>query len=363
MAYAYGADIRQLNKDGDHTQGSGGVFGAPGLGAVRVLKALAIAKNDNVTAEGFAQASPWLGRDSIAHYIKSPAATITTAEMGPLTPVGDDLMTALRPLTLLGRLPGLRKLPTRTRLLNQSTGFRGYWVREGKPIPMSGGAFTASELETLRVGALTVVSNELLRSTMPSVERAILHDLLAACSEAMDGAFIGVANAGVSKERPPSVTFGVAPIAAGGGSVAQIDAALTAAQLQLIAAGNSLTTAAWVLHPALAAKMAALRGSGGAAIYPGLGALGGELAGLPALTSAGADDATIALVDANNIGFAEGEPRLSTSTAATIDMAAPGGDPVRVSMFTNECTALLVAVPVVWQMRRPAVAIITGVAL
>lgn len=342
-----------------------------GLTALRYLKSLAIAKGDGAGAIGYAQAKEddW-GEDStrVVRRLKSAVSGLGTSDIGGGSDVAHDLMAAVRPLTIAGRLT-LHRMPARVPFMTQTGPARAYWVGESKARRMSVGAYSrdATGLVMKAVAALTVTTNELLDDKSIDGERALLADLLAACAEALDRAFIDRTNVG-SAATPASVNSGVTPIPSTGSTLADFDADLAMAVRQLNDAGSNLRNAFWVMPSYLAARLALTRGVDGGPAYPGLGALGGTLAGLPVITSTAAeaevnsdDLSDITLLDASQISYAEGEAEMRTSTNAMIEMdTAPTGatdtptasSATMVSMFQTDSVALLAQIHANWKVRR-----------
>lgn len=328
-----------------------------------------------MAAMAFTESSSWTAKDAISRVIKAGVAGMTTAT-GLVTPVGTDFLAALRPLTALGRLPGVRRVPARTRLLQQVGRTQAHWVGEGEAKAVSLGTFTSLTLDLKTVAGLTVATEDLVREADIDVERALLADLLGAVALEMDIALLSPTNSG-STSTPASITSQAGAITVAGSTIADLDAALGVAVAQLVAAGSDLRSAAWIMSPQLAAAMALLRGSGGSPAYPALGALGGALAGLPALVSVGIDGndsdgtSSIALVDGSAIGMTEGEPQLQASRQASIEMTdTPTGDSTTptgtslVSMFQTESVALRAVAAVNWLLRVPGtVQMVTGISL
>jgi HK97 family phage major capsid protein len=349
--------------------------GTTGLMALRYLRAIAVGHDDPMAAVSFAEASTWSAKDAITKSIKAVVGGMTTGG-GLATPVGIDFLAALRPLTALGRLPGVRRVPARTRLLQQVGPTRAHWVAQGDAKVVCLGSFTSATLDLKTVAGLTVATEELIASADIDVERALLADLLGAVALEMDIALLSPTNSG-SASTPASITHAAGPITVASSSIADLDAALGVAVAQLVAAGSDLRSAAWIMSPQLAAAMALLRGSGGSPAYPALGALGGALAGLPALVSVGLDGndsdgtSSIALIDGSAIGMTEGEPQLQASRQASIEMSdTPTGDSAAptatslVSMFQTDSVALRAVASVDWRLRVPgAVQLVTGISL
>lgn len=347
-----------------------------GLTAIRYLKSLANGRGDGAAALGFAQSQREWGVDKefVVTRLKAAVGGLELSSIEGGSQVGHDLMAALRPLTIVGRLQNLRRVPPRTPLLTQVTGSTASWVGQGQGRRLSVGTYERGEIELLTVAALSVATDELLRDGSMEGETELLRDLLAACVEALDRAFIDAANTGSAGITPASVTSSATPIVSGGGTIAYLDADLATAVRQLVAAGSNLSMAAWVMSDVMAAGMGLARGTGGGPAYPGLGALGGTLAGLPVLTSsavpADSDGEQIALVDASQVTFAEAQPNLRVSRDTAIEMSTtPTGDSTvptaattLVSMFQADSAALMAQLAVNWQLRRDGCTqVITGV--
>ena len=153
---------------------------------------------------------------------------------------------------------------------------RAYWAKPGGALRMVAGTYSRdSGLRLKKVGALMVATLESLRDT--GFERALQMDLIAACADALDRAFVDPLNNAGDDSVPASVTSGVAPIDYMGGGVVGLDDALREAMQQLSEAAD-LTRAYWILPATLAGSLALARGSDGAPAYPNLSATGGRCA-------------------------------------------------------------------------------------
>ncbi len=75
-----------------------------------------------------------------------------------------DFIEYLYAQTVYNRL-GLREVPANVTIKGQDGASTGYWVGESKAIPVSKPDFSTVSLTPLKVGALSVVSNELLRDS------------------------------------------------------------------------------------------------------------------------------------------------------------------------------------------------------
>ncbi|MGE0583465.1 MAG: phage major capsid protein [Steroidobacteraceae bacterium] len=344
-----------------------------GYTATRTIKALAMARGWPGRAEAFAKGSGWRDVDDVIASIKAVVAPTGTDDVGLPTPAGFDFAEFVRPMTILGKLVGLRRVPSRVRAIAATAGSSASWSGESQPRPISRLTLNGATLEPLGVTAVTVATIDLLKSSSPGAESILSRDLAAAAVGALDSAFIDPANAGVADVKPASITNGVTPIASTGSSLAQIDADLEDMIAALDLAGSDLQFAAWVLRPRTAVYLAKLRGTGGALAFPGMTAKGGILLGLPAITSnhvpvevgsPGDGDTSITLLDAAQILVTDdGSTGFEVSENATIAMSDEPTSPVeQVSMFQTDSVALRTTRFANWRRCRDGMAqVLSGV--
>lgn len=337
-----------------------------GLSAARFAKAIFIGKNNLSAACGYGASQNWTDTPELLLEMRSAVSSMNTSNSDALLRVpGIDFSQFIRPATLIGRIRGMREVPLRVRLINGIGGSTAYWVGEGQSKPISSAAFGRLDLDPLKVVGVAVVTKELLMASNPKADEAVGADLRAAGVAAMDAAFIDPANLGQANIRPASVTATAERLQSSGSTVAQIDADLEAMVERLTAAGSDLSTAFWTMRPTTAVSLALKRGSGGALAYPGMSAKGGELLGLPVLTTphltADTSGSFITLVDASEIAIGDDdESRIHVSLEGAVHMAdnPPSGASMLVSLYQNNCAAIRVERHVNWKIRREDFAVV-----
>lgn len=330
---------------------------------IRVARCLALAKIHGVRPEEIA---PEVYADD-AHRIVG----VLKAAIDPATTAGAlhqpdrasaAFVESIRPRTILGRLsylsvPFMRNLPFLT--VGTSADFYG----EAQPIAVNAGTLSPLYLPHSRISGLVVISNELLESS--EGEEALSRDLQNAVIEAQDRRLLDPTSDDGSGIRPASVTNTATPIDAGGVSTAaHVDAVVAALIAEVSDAGSTLENAAFITTPDVALGIASLRDTGGGRAFPGVGVRGGELGGLPLLTSAAAPADALILLDGSEVVVADdSEAQIATSQNATIDMSDGPSGANLVGMFQAEASALRVSRWVHWTLRRPYVSIATGLDL
>lgn len=291
-----------------------------------------------------------------------------------------DFVEFLRPQTIVGRIPNLRRVPFRTPLIGQTSGGAGYWVGEGKPKPLTKFDFNRTTLLPLKVANIAVATKELLRDSSPSADLLIRDSLAAALRERIDLDFIDPAKAAVANVSPASILNGVTGIPSSGTDADAVRCDVQALFAAFIAANNPPSSGVWIMPTVTAMALGMMQNPLGQSEFPGVGMNGGTFQGMPVVVSdyvpydtAGA---VVALVNASDIWFADdGGISIDMSTEASLQMdnaptnasvSGAGNDTVvatsMVSMFQTNSVAFLAERTLNWARRREsAVAYLTGV--
>ena len=327
-----------------------------GRTAGRYIRSIALAEGQTAAAEAYAEAQNWIDKTAIISQIKAAVSGSTLADI-PQTDVGADFMMALRPRAILSRLDRARKVPSRVNMIAFGAGTKAYPVNERKLIPVSRTDMNGIQVIPIKVGGISVVTNELLNNSIPGTDEALAADLALAVGEAEDATFFSPA--------VPGSIMNTAPTAASSGtSLANVDADLQKAVELLLAAGGKLRDGAWIMAPESALKLAGMRGTGGALAFPNIGVDGGELLKLPVITSESASG-YLGLIDQSGV-LVSGDARAEITLArnATLQMSDTPDDQLTatsyVSMFQTECTAIKGVLHRGWKARAGSASYISG---
>jgi len=191
----------------------------------------------------------------------------------------------LRPKTILGRIPGLRMVPFNISVPRQLTETTGYWVGQGENKPVSSATFDTVTLLFHKLAAIAVITEELAKFSSPSAEMAVRESLAAAIIYRMDRDLLDPSKAAVTGVNPASLTNGVTPTAATGTTA---DAArddigtMMSTYLQ-----NNMSTrgAVLIMTEDQALKLSFMVNTLGQLEFPNLSAEGGNVRGIPVITS------------------------------------------------------------------------------
>lgn len=261
--------------------------------------------------------------------------------------------------TLFDRLP-LRQVPANVTIKGQDGAATGYWVGESKGIPVTTADFSAVSLTPLKVGAIAVVSNELMRDSSPSAEMLVRDALVQASAQRVDATFLSTTAASASVS-PAGILNGVA----GHNSHGTTAEGIIADFKQLTAIFQSYKNASdlvVVTTPDLAVSLGLMLTALGQQQFPGVGQDGGTLLGRPVFTGDNVPaNAFIMLKPSDIWRIGDSGVQVSISNVATIEQdSAPQGasdTPVAasatlMSMYQTESTAIKVVRSVNFAKRR-----------
>lgn len=332
----------------------------------RFAKCVAVAQGDLEGARHYACAQPWSSAQALDSQFKGlMTPTGVGAYSGSQGPVFRDLATYVRPRTIVGKLEALRAIPFATRVVRGVGGTRASWVVAGEPVPVAYGSFEIEDaLDIRKVSTIAILTSELVKNSSPKSEMVMAADIGGALAQSMDEAFVDPAS-GATAARPASITYGATTHESSGSTPAAIDADLAAMIKDLVTAGNTLESAVWILSPITAASLSLMRDSSGALAYPKISVLGGELAGLPAITSTACaasgspGEYFVVLLESGQVDLADddsGQLELARHAAVQMDDAPAASAQSVVSLWQNGLVGFMSTRYLNWRARRAGIA-------
>lgn len=289
--------------------------------------------------------------------VVNPATTLEPANAAPLAqlkPAFTAIVELARAASILGRLPGIRRVPFNAAGAAQIGGTSYGWAGENAPKPVGNQQYVAVSLAIAKAIGIIVVSRELLRAGTPGSERVVRDDLVRGLAEYLDKQLMDPTVTAVAGVNPASILAAAPSIGSAGTSAAN---ALTDIKLLLktfYAANADAESAAWIMSPANAAAISV------ALSVPNLD----RLFNLPVVTSSAAG-ARVAIVDAGALLVAdEDEFRIKISNQATVEMSTTPTSPptaasVLVSVWMLNLTGVLAERVINWKLARANAAVWT----
>jgi HK97 family phage major capsid protein/HK97 family phage prohead protease len=332
--------------------------------------AMALARSKGNLESAANQAKAWSDTPEVETVLKAAVAAGTTTDTTWAKPLAEyqamssEFIELLRAATIVGRMPGLHRVPFRIKVPRQTAGASAGWVGEGAPKPLSKLAFDTVQIEAYKVAVISVITEELARFSNPSAEALIRSDLIRAISTFIDQQFLDPAKAISVGTSPASISNGVTGQTPSGTTLAAAFTDLAKLVNLFSTANHPMTGMSWVMTPARAATLGLSRNVMGVPEFPGLGAEGGTLMGFPVVTSTnitpGATGDRIYLVETSEIMFADDGVMLDISREASLQMSDAPDNPatattVLVSLWQNNLVGIRAERFISWLPRRTGV--------
>ena len=270
-----------------------------------------------------------------------------------------DFIEYLNARTVFNQLP-LREIPANVVIKGQDGAATGYWVGESKGIGASKADFSTVTLSPLKVAALAVVSNELLRDSSPAAEMLVRDALVEAAAQKVDATFLS-ADAVSASVSPAGLLNGLTAIGSYGGTAEDLRGDIKNLYSPFISAKNA-TGLYYVMSPSLAKQIQLMRNALGQREFDGITASGGMLEGDPVVVGDNVTATHLILLKPSDIyKIGDGGVQVSMSRDASIEQdSAPGSatdTPVAqtgkvTSMFQSESTAIKVVRSMNFAKRR-----------
>lgn len=281
--------------------------------------------------------------------------------------LSSEFIELLRPKTIVGRIPGIRRVPFNIRVGSQTGGSTGYWVGQAKPIPVSRLTTDATTLAQAKAAGLLVIDEELARSSSPSAELLVRDDLIKTNATFIDVAFVDPNAAAVVNVNPASMTYGLTPVAPTGTAAADLRRDVQTLFNAWIVANVDPSAGVWIMSATTALAISLMQNALGQPEFPGITLQGGTFFGLPVITSQSANipgspasGNMIILMNADDVMLADdGAMVVTVSNQASIEMSDTpaqngqnGTGAQMVSMYQTNSLAIKGVRWINWAKRR-----------
>ena len=245
--------------------------------------------------------------------------------------------------------------PLNVKLHGFSSGATAAFVGEARPTPVSAGVATGISLEPATLAAVVIVSKEIVEKATPQAVAWLSAELRRACRQALETRLLSASAA----------SAGVAPAGLLNGVTATSSSGTTTEDLRSVAEAfaGDLATSAFVARPGVFAGLAGLA-------HPDVGAGGGSLSGVAAVSSRYAPASTLALIDGAGIAFGDDGFSVQIVSEGDVEMldgslsqdGTDGTGAQMVGLWQSGCVAIKVDRFVSWAVVRPgSVAVLDSV--
>lgn len=312
----------------------------PGIGIARAAIALYNARGNRFAAADLAK-QYYPDQPEVELFLKAPVAAMNTSTSGAAsqlvttTNLGSEFLELLRPQTLYGRIPRIRRVPFNISVPVQTGGGTYSWVAQGNAKPVSALAFTSVSLGITKVAGIIVSTKELMRFSNPDAEMIIRNDMIAGIAKYIDEQFVDPAVAAVANQNPGSITNGITPITASGTTAAHLRADLANLLDNFVASGQPLSRLVLLTSESIATRIGLLRTALDQPEFPDIRATGGSLIGIPVVASENVGARIIALIPEEILVADDGPIDIDISEEASIVMdSAPQASPQTTSLVS-----------------------------
>jgi hypothetical protein len=249
-----------------------------------------------------------------------PGSTTDPSWASPLVGVSvlaDGFLALARSASLLGRIPGLRRIPFNVRIPTEDQSASYAWVTQGGGKPVSSMAFGQGvTLERLKAAGINVFTAELIKAMSDATEAALRDALIGGLTMFQDTSFLST-DAAIAATRPAGILNGLTPVAPGADFAASIAALLDA----FFAARPAAQAVSLIASPRKAAQLRTLNGGAGP--------------GYDVITTAAAGTKVIVL-DASAVFVADGGIEVDVSSHAAFQMDdAPDSPPTATTVVRS----------------------------
>jgi HK97 family phage major capsid protein len=353
---------------------------APGLGFARYVMALYNGAGNADIAAIYAKRT-W-GEPETAEivrwmetplHVRAAVAAGTTQDAtwaAPLVPTNflQEFLELLRPATIIGRIPGFRRVPFNISMPTQTAGGTYGWVGEAKPKPVTKAQFAAVTLGMAKSAGIIVLSKELVKSSAPSAQEIVRDEMIKGIGGFLDVQFVDESIAAVANVNPASITNGVTGTGAGGTTEAFARSDIGTLLTTFGTNNLNLSGVVLLMNETTALVLSLMVNALGQPAFPGMAISGGTIFGLPVVASNAITDDIIAVHAPSILLADEGGVEVDVSEQASVQMDSAPDDPtvnttVLVSLWQNNLVGLRAERFINWgKARTGAVDRITSVA-
>jgi HK97 family phage major capsid protein len=299
---------------------------------------------------------------------KAAVAAGTTTDSNWAAPLvnyqdlASEFIELLRPETIIGRLPLLRRIPFNVRMPKIASGVSAQWVGQGLAKPVQAMDFDSVTHLFHKLAVIVVLTEELMKFSNPAAEQVVRDEIVAAVAQKKDTSFIDPSLAAVGTTSPASITNGLSNIGNPGTSLASITAALTTAIANVATANINMSSGAWVMRPQTAVYLSTLLTTQDNRAFPGMSLQGGTLFGFPVVVSGnmvadtGSSGFIVFMIQREIFISDDGATRIDASGEASVQMdsAPSAGAQSLVSLWQNNMVGLKAEQFTTWTRRRDA---------
>jgi len=340
----------------------------PGLAYARYAMALLACRGNRFEAAEYAKGAWGDGADLVVAQLRmqnraaiaagDTADSTWAAPLKPTTPMASEFLELLRPMTLLGKIQGLKKVPFDISLPRQTGGGTYGWVGESKAKGLTKLAFDTLTIGRAKVAGIIVLTEELVRSSSPDAQQLVRDDMLKGIATFLDEQFVDPTKAVDGVVSPASITNGVTGNVSTGSTEAQVKADLLLLIGPFTENNYGLGSVVVLMSEGNAYALANILNAVGGSAFPNIGVNGGTLpGGVQVVTSNSVGDQIVGVHTPSILFADEGGIEIDVSREASVQMDSEPAEPtaagtVMVSLWQRNMVGLRAERFINWKKGR-----------
>lgn len=298
-----------------------------GIGVARMAMAMIRAGRGNGYQAMEIAKKSWPDQPEVYEHIRAVVEagdTTTSGWASQLVPAAQQMdgefLEMLRDAIVIGRIPGLKKVPFNVAVPLQSGGGTYGYVGEGAPKPVTSPTYGNATLRFEKAAGIIVITQELARFSSPDAEQLVRDEMIKGLTAYFDTIFVS-AGAAVSNVMPAGILNGISASPATGTTAAFFRKDMDTIIGNMITNKRDPSKLVILMSASVAMRLGAMMNSlGSNPEFPTIGAKGGNYLDIPIVISQ-ALGTNIVLIDPGDILLAE-DPAVSidVSTEASVEM-------------------------------------------
>lgn len=325
-----------------------------GIGPARMAIAMWHAKNNPYLAADLCK-KHWPDMPELGITLKAiveAADTTTSGWASQLLPAAQQLQNEFidmyRDATIIGRIPGLRRVPFNVAVPLRTAAGTFQWVGEAAAKPVTSETFDRVTLTYSKAAAITVITQELAKFSSPSAELLIRDSMRETLIRFLDSHFVST-TAAVSGVSPAGILNGISATSTTGTTAATFRTDMNNMLNNFTANKVPLGDIVILMSSTQALALSLMVTDLGVPLFPNIGREGGSILGFPCIISEAVGTKIIGISPSNILLAEDPGVSVSVSDQATIEMEStpavgeqspPSTQSVLKSMFQNNLLAI-----------------------
>lgn len=234
--------------------------------------------------------------------------------------MNEEFLELLRPATIIGRIPGLRRVPFNIAVPVETASGTAQWVGEAAPKPVTKLTLSSVTLTWAKAAAIVVITKELAKFSRPDAEMVVRDSMVKTLVRFFDSHFVS-ATAAVSNVSPAGILNGISATTPSGSTAAAFRTDLNNMLNNFTANNVPLSGIVLLMSSTSAVALSLMVTDLGVPLFPSITREGGSILGFPVVISEAVGTKIIAL-NANDILLAS-DPgvQVDVSDTASVEMS------------------------------------------